>query len=327
MLASSITGRFTNIEDYYQVDPRVLGTGRHGSVRECVDRLTGHRYAVKSVRKADPEVGGQGTLAREISVLRRIRGVSRAIDLVDVHEDEEYLHLITGLCEGGELFDRISERADRGARDANAPPCFSEAEAARIIRQILVALQELHRRGIVHRDVKPENILLETADEDSPIRLVDFGLAREHGLKGRLEPPMTSVVGTPYYIAPEVLKGRYDKSCDLWSAGIVAYLLLCGYPPFNGADGEEIHEAVLRGRYRFPSAEWRRTSREARDFVRRLLQRDPEKRMDVRRALRHPWMRRHAERDAKANDEGRQDESSGTRGGPSSRVDAMDCRP
>ncbi|KAL7534904.1 hypothetical protein ACHAWF_004985 [Thalassiosira exigua] len=129
---------------------------------------------------------------------------------------------------------------------------------------------------------------------------------------------MTSVVGTPYYIAPEILRGWYDKSCDLWSAGIVAYLLLCGYPPFNGANEKEIHEAVLMGRYRFPSAEWGRTSREARDFVRRLLQRDPKKRMDVRQALRHPWMRRHVERDTKVDDEGRQDESSSR--------DVMDCR-
>ena len=108
---------------------------------------------------------------------------------------------------------------------------------------------------------------------------------------------MRTIVGTPYYIAPEVLRRKYDKSCDLWSIGVVAYTLLCGYPPFKGANRDEIHSSVLRGRYHFPSKEWKGVSREARDFIRRLLQIDPRKRMTVEEALNHPWLGRHTHPD------------------------------
>lgn len=101
---------------------------------------------------------------------------------------------------------------------------------------------------------------------------------------------MSTVVGTPYYIAPEVLKGSYDKACDLWSVGVIAYILLCGYPPFNGNDNPEVYDSVRQGTYRFPSSDWSNTSRDSRDFIRRLLQMDPRKRMTVKQALNHPWI-------------------------------------
>merc|ERR1712070_367987 len=103
-------------------------------------------------------------------------------------------------------------------------------------------------------------------------------------------PSMSTIVGTPYYISPDVLRRKYDRSCDLWSVGVISYILLCGYPPFNGSDNKEVYDAVRRGRYRFPSADWNHTSRESRDFVRRLLQKDPRKRMTVEEALNHPWI-------------------------------------
>eukprot|EP01083_Nonionella_stella_P142599 441608_1 len=121
---------------------------------------------------------------------------------------------------------------------------------------------------------------------------------------------MSTVVGTPYYIAPEVLRKKYDKRCDLWSVGVIAYILLCGYPPFNGADSVEVHDAVRSGRYSFPSAEWSRTTREARDFVRRLLRRDPRNRMTIDEALKHPWITKHVDTELVDNDENRQDDSS-----------------
>lgn len=175
--------------------------------------------------------------------------------------------------------------------------------------QILTAVSYMHKRGVVHRDLKPENILFDSKDEDSPIKIIDFGLARKH-YSSFGEPPMTSVVGTPYYIAPETLRRNYDSSCDLWSVGVIAYILLCGYPPFNGKNNDQTHAAVLRGQYRFPSQEWKGTGRESRDFVRRLLQMDPRKRMSVEQALNHPWMVRHAAGAyAEMIDEERQDKS------------------
>jgi len=280
--ANSITGIFSSIEYNYHIDRRVLGSGHHGSVRECINRVTGQRCAVKSIRKSDPAVKPV-SLTREIAFLKEMKHRS-IVHLADVYEDAEYVHLVTDLCEGGELFDRIIEKCD----DDNGTPCFSEDEAAKTIYQILTAVSYMHTRGIVHRDLKPENVLYETTSEDSPIKVIDFGLSCEH--RGGFEPPMSTVVGTPYYIAPEVLKGRYDKSCDLWSMGVISYILLCGYPPFNGANNDGVHAAVQRGRYRFPSAEWSGTSREAKDFIRRLLQKDPRKRMNVEQALNHPWI-------------------------------------
>eukprot|EP00970_Alexandrium_tamarense_P013440 scaffold3401_cov277-Alexandrium_tamarense.AAC.1 len=149
----------------------------------------------------------------------------------------------------------------------------------------------MHKHNVVHRDIKPENILFETKDEDSPIKIIDFGLARKHHAD-RGESPMKTIVGTPYYIAPDVLRKSYGKACDLWSVGVIAYILLAGYPPFNSAGGgnKEVYAAVQRGMYYFPSADWKHVSLEAKDFIRRLLQKDPSKRMTVEQALRHPWL-------------------------------------
>ncbi|KAL3806186.1 hypothetical protein ACHAXA_011735 [Cyclostephanos tholiformis] len=284
--AFGVTGeRFGDIEDWYRIDPRILGSGHHGSVRRCVDVATGRRCAVKSIRKGDPHADHH-VLVREIALLRetRHRGI---IGLVDVIEDEDYVHIVTELCTGGELFDRIIEKASDRNSDV---PCFAEYEAARIMHQILSALSYMHDNAIVHRDIKPENILYETVD-DSTVKIIDLGLSRKHF--SDVDRPMSSIVGTPYYIAPEVLLRKYDKACDMWSVGVVAYTLLCGYPPFNGSNNEEVYDAVQSGRYRFHSSEWSSTSLESRDFIRNLLRMDPRRRMTAREALNHPWILKH----------------------------------
>ena len=284
-----VVGQYSNIEDEYNVDPRILGTGQQGTVRECVYRATGCRFAVKSIRKSDPAVKPDG-LSREAALLREMRHRS-IIRLVDVFEDADYVHLVTDLCQGRELFERIVEKTSEN----NGWPCLAEDEAARTIYQILTAVSYLHERGIVHRDIKPENILFETTDEDSPVKIIDFGLSKRHN--EIVDRPMSSIVGTPYYIAPEVLRKRYDKSCDLWSVGVITYILLSGYPPFNGATNHETNESVLRGQYEFHAEDWKDISPEAMDFVRRLLQMDPRQRMTAQQASIHPWMVKHAMRD------------------------------
>mmetsp|Transcript_4105 Transcript_4105/g.7329 ORF Transcript_4105/g.7329 Transcript_4105/m.7329 type:complete len:397 (-) Transcript_4105:671-1861(-) len=300
----SITGKLSNIEYKYHIDPHVLGTGHHGTVRECIDRATGEHYAVKSICKRDPSVM-PGGLAREIILLREMKH-SSIVKLVDVHEDADYVHIVTDLCQGGELFDKIVEKS---SNSDNGAACFAEDEAARIMYQILTAVSYLHENGVVHRDIKPENILFETKDEDSPVKIIDFGLSRKHyGSFG--EPPMSTIVGTSYYIAPDVLRKKYDKSCDLWSVGVIAYILLSGYPPFNGDDNDEVHHAVRQGQYRFPSSSWSGTSRESRDFIRRLLQKDPRKRMTVQQALNHPWIVKNVANDVMMIEEDRQYSSS-----------------
>lgn len=202
--------QYSNVYDKYQFDQRILGKGLHGSVRQCIDRSTGEGYAVKSICKDNPKVKPQ-RLLREVSLLQEICHKS-IIWLVEVIEDEDYVHLVTELCNGGELFDRIVKKSSDVKNDK---PCFAEDEAARIIHQILSAVHYMHERGIVHRDIKPENVLFETADEDSPVKIIDFGLSRRHD--NRVDRPITSIVGTPYYIAPEVFLRKYDKACDLLS--------------------------------------------------------------------------------------------------------------
>ena len=218
--SESITGTLNNIRDKYIILPRILGSGFHGSVRECVDRATGMRYAVKRIHKSNPRVRHE-CIARETILLREMKHDGIA-GFVDVFEDSEYVHLVTDLCEGGELFDKILEKRShsKSSRSIGGPACFAEGEAARIVYQILNAVCYMHYHGVVHRDLKPENILFETPDADSPVKIVDFGLARKHAAR---DAPMSNIAGTPYYIAPEVLRRKYDRSCDLWSVGVIAY--------------------------------------------------------------------------------------------------------
>lgn len=167
------------------------------------------------------------------------------------------------------------------------------------------------------RDLKPENILFASDVDSTSVKVIDFGLARRHSPH---DAPMNSLVGTPCkldstfdvstlslrdsrllppchspldYIAPEVLRKRYDKACDLWSLGVISYTMLCGYPPFNGESNKEIYDRVRSGQYRFPSVDWKFTSKDARDFIRRLIRLDPSKRLTAEQALNHPWIVKH----------------------------------
>jgi serine/threonine protein kinase len=286
----SITSQFVDIESFYLIDTAVLGVGHQGSVRQCIHRQTGKQYAVKSICKSHSSVKIQG-LAREISLLKEMKHRS-IIQLVDIYEDEDYVHLVTELCQGGELFERIIQKTEAAGQG-----CFSEQETARILFQILDSVRYMQKYNIVHRDLKPENILFETKEDDSPIKIIDFGLARQHFTE--LEPPMKTTVGTPYYIAPEVLNKSYDKSCDLWSIGVIAYILLVGYPPFNGGNNTEVYGSVRNGTYSFPYEDWQHISIGAQNFIASLLQMDTSRRMTVEQALRHPWLLKNLPRVAK----------------------------
>jgi len=273
-----IMGRPSNILNDYIVFPTVLGTGHYGTVRECLHRQTRQAYAVKSIEKA--KIQRLDHLRREVDLLASVDH-SSVMRLVNCYEDMNYVHIVTEKCSGGELFDRIIERTtDDG--------CFDERSAARIVKSLLEAVAYLHANGIVHRDIKPENILFETQEEDAPIKLIDFGLSRRH-VEG-MEPNLSNPVGTAYYMSPELLKCNYSAPTDIWSTGIIAYILLCGYPPFNGDDDREIFDAISKGHFDFPASGWMDKSPLCMDFIKCLLRRDPRKRYTAQEALMHPWI-------------------------------------
>jgi len=274
-----ITESFSDVRLKYHINPKEIGHGHYGVVRKCMDRESKKWYAIKSIRKS--KVAKVDVLKREVALLKECEHPN-IIQLVEVHEDHKYLHLITELCTGGELFDRIIEKTqtDEGR--------FSERDAADLVMCILDAIAYCHdQKGIVHRDLKPENFLFSSKDENAVIKIIDFGLSRHDDVQAGI---MNTKVGTPYYVAPEVLNREYTKSCDIWSIGVITYILLCGYPPFYGDTDNQIFESVRTARFEFPSPDWDGISDMAKEFICNLLKREPSQRLTASEALKHPWI-------------------------------------
>jgi len=275
-----VTDNLSDVRVKYHINPKEIGHGHYGVVRKCMHRETKVWYAIKSIRKS--KVGKVDVLKREVALLQECNHPN-IIQLVEVHEDKKYLHLVTELCTGGELFDRIIEKTQ------SEEGCFSERDAAGLVRCILDAIAYCHdQKGIVHRDLKPENFLFSSREENAVIKIIDFGLSRHDDMTRGI---MNTKVGTPYYVAPEVLNREYTKSCDIWSIGVITYILLCGYPPFYGDTDTQIFESVRTGRFDFPSPEWDNISDNAKKFITSMLKRDPSKRPSAATALEHPWIK------------------------------------
>ncbi|KAL7530186.1 hypothetical protein ACHAXR_003352 [Thalassiosira sp. AJA248-18] len=281
-----VTGVPRDISADYIIFSTMLGKGHYGCVRECEHkhRRDRTRLAVKSVDKS--KIRRLDHLRREVQLLHQMEhhGIMK---LIDCYEDAQFVHFVTERYTGGELFDKISQNTSPNG-------CLSEEKATGIIKSLLEAVAYLHANDIVHRDIKPENILFETTKEDSPIKLIDFGLSRRHSPG---EAPMNNPVGTAYYMSPELLNGENDKSCDVWSVGTIAYILLCGYPPFNGETDPDIFNAIKEGHFNFlPEQAWSDKSDLAKDFIKCLLRRDPRKRFTAEEALGHPWLRGNSDK-------------------------------
>jgi len=277
-ICRSITGHYSNISNDYDIYPTILGTGNYGCVRECLHRDSCEMYAVKSIEKS--KVSRLDHIQREIKILQDIDHPS-IMKMVDYYEDDTYVHIVTEKYTGGELFDKI-------VNNTNNVGCLEEHEAAKIIKSLIEAVAYLHENDIIHRDIKPENVLFESDEKGcSSVKLIDFGLSRIHGLNDR---DMCNKVGTPYYMSPGVLQGKYDRSCDLWSIGVMAYILLCGYPPFNGANDAAVHDSIRKGTFVFERNVWGNLSKASRDFVSKLLCMDSSKIKTAAEALQHPWV-------------------------------------
>ncbi|KAI7731836.1 hypothetical protein M8C21_011211 [Ambrosia artemisiifolia] len=217
-----------------------LGRGRFGVVYRCFSTVSGDSFACKSIDKrllTNPIY--RECIHKEPKTLQLLNRNPNITQVHGVYEDDNYLHIVMDLCESPDLFDRIS----------NHGRVFSEMEACSVFSQLMLAISYCHRLGIAHRDIKPENVLFNSSGK---LKLADFGLAEWFGMNaGGM---MTGVVGTPYYVAPEILSGRvYNEKVDIWSAGVVLYIMLSGVPPFYGETRAETLQAVLRGNLQLPT--------------------------------------------------------------------------
>uniref|UniRef100_A0A673YMS3 Calcium/calmodulin-dependent protein kinase 1Da n=1 Tax=Salmo trutta TaxID=8032 RepID=A0A673YMS3_SALTR len=258
---------------------REHGENKHelGAFSEVVlaqERSTGKMFAVKCIPKKALK-GKESSIENEITVLRKIKH-ENIVALEDIYESSNHLYLIMQLVSGGELFDRIVEKG-----------FYTEKDASTLIRQVLDAVDYLHKLGIVHRDLKPENLLYFNPQDESKIMISDFGLSKMEG-SGDV---MSTACGTPGYVAPEVLAQKpYSKAVDCWSIGVIAYILLCGYPPFYDENDSKLFEQILKADYEFDAPYWDDISDSAKDFIGSLMEKDPAKRFTCDQALRHPWI-------------------------------------
>eukprot|EP00798_Chlamydomonas_sp_ICE-L_P014576 gene14576-20621_t len=196
-------------------------------------------------------------------------------DSMSTHEDKDQVHMVMELCAGGELFDSIVEAG-----------CFTERKAAQVFRKMVEVVNHCHELGVVHRDLKPENFLLTSKGADSELKLTDFGLGAFFKPGERFR----DLVGSPYYVAPEVLRKNYSSEADMWSLGVILYILLSGLPPFWGDNEEQIFKMVLKGVIDFKTDPWPKLSQEAKDCVTSLLTQDPTKRATAADTLQHKWL-------------------------------------
>merc|ERR1719222_1872973 len=257
------------ITDVYKISSNVLGLGINGKVVECFDSA-GEKYALKVLKDNVKS-------RREIDLHWRASG---CVHIENTYQGQKCLLVVMECMSGGELFNRIQERQS-----------FNEREAAEIVKDICVAVKFLHDMNIAHRDLKPENLLYTRKDNLGVLKLTDFGFAKETHTRDTLQTPCY----TPYYVAPEVLgPEKYDKSCDIWSLGVIMYILLCGFPPFYSNHGLAISPGMKKrirsGQYEFPKPEWENISKDAKSLIQGMLKTDPTIRLSIDDVIKHKWI-------------------------------------
>ncbi|KAI0493530.1 hypothetical protein KFK09_023648 [Dendrobium nobile] len=264
-----------NIHDLYTLG-RKLGQGQFGTTYLCTEIATGVQYACKSILKrkliAREDVED---VRREIQIMHHLSGHRNVVQIKGAYEDSLYVHIVMELCAGGELFDRIIHRGH-----------YSERKAAELTKIIVGVVEACHSLGVMHRDLKPENFLLANRDDDLSLKAIDFGLS-VFFKPGQI---FTDVVGSPYYVAPEVLCKHYGPEADVWTAGVILYILLSGVPPFWAETQQGIFDAVLKGHIDFDSEPWPLISDSAKDLIRKMLCSRPQDRLTAHQVLCHPWI-------------------------------------
>ena len=257
-----------------------IGKGGFGRVYKVRHKLSNQYRAMKIIQCKSSSENHSETINKEINILKSLDHPN-ILKVYEFYLSEKYVYIINELCTGGELFDKIVDVKH-----------FSESVACNIMRQLLSAMAYCHEKGIIHRDLKPENILIESSEEKDKeffhIKIIDFGTCEI--LKKK---KLTEQIGTSFYIAPEVIKNSYNEKCDLWSCGVILYILLCGSPPFYGKNEKEIFRKILDGNFTFRQKIWNKISTEAKNLVLKLLQVNPTKRISAQEALEDVWFQKN----------------------------------
>merc|ERR1712241_892528 len=303
--ASSTSLASNTFHELYRLTGEVLGQGAYASVQTCVNIYTDVEYAVKIIDKVPTH--SRARVFKEIDLFHHCQGHPNIIQLIEYFEETERFYLIFEKVSGGQLLDHIQTRK-----------YFTELEAANIIRDVAAALEFLHSKGIAHRDLKPENVLCIWSDRLTPVKLCDFdlgsGIKFHSGGSSDTTPLLLTPVGSAEFMAPEIVEAfiedteedfKYDKRCDLWSLGVMMYILLSGYPPFSGSCGHQcawaaggacdlcqlnLFNNIQQGKFEFHSKEWSGVSGAGKDLIRKLLVKDAKKRLSARDVLYHEWL-------------------------------------
>ncbi|XP_077082083.1 MAP kinase-interacting serine/threonine-protein kinase 2a [Siphateles boraxobius] len=296
----SFSGRF---EDVYKLQNEILGEGAYAVVQACINLITNKEYAVKIIEKSRGH--SRSRVFREVEMLYQCQGHRNILELVEYFEEEDKFYLVFEKLRGGSILTHIHRRQH-----------FNEQEASIVVQDIASALDFLHNKGMAHRDLKPENILCEHSDRVSPVKICDFDLGSGIKLNSDSSPISTPELLTPCgsaeYMAPEVVEAFneeasiYDKRCDLWSLGVILYIMLSGYPPFVGRCGTDcgwdwgepcqacqsmLFESIQEGKYEFPEKDWAHISPAAKDLITKLLVQDAKDRLSAAQVLQHTWVK------------------------------------
>jgi calcium-dependent protein kinase len=268
-----------------------LGMGAYSKVFRVENKSTNEVFACKELLKS--KIKDQKKFRNEINIMSECDHPN-IIKLIEIYEDKLHYELIMEELNGGSLTERLIEKVDDDGET------FSEREAATIFKQIISAISYCHGKGIVHRDLKMENVIFVDTKGNLDIKIIDFGLSQYDTFKllslvnliseeTAKTVNMNDIVGTPHYIAPEVLKGKYNQKCDIWSAGVILYSMLSGHFPFNGRTNKEIFKSISKKKFEFPEKYWKNISNEAKDLISHMLC-EEDKRFSADKVLKHPWL-------------------------------------
>jgi len=264
--------------DFY-TQGKQLGKGNFGITYLCTEIATGQHYACKCIQKSTLISQKHFKMVQcEIDILKLItlKEHPNIISIKDVFYDDIHVYILMELCEGGTLVDRMIENRTT----------FGEPKAAQLIKEIVCAIEVCHSLSIVHRDLKLENFLFQTKDKDSPLKVIDFGYA-QFFKQGEI---LIDVIGSLSYVAPEVVEGHHGSRADIWSLGVVLYVLLAGFFPFDGNTIEETCKETMKGHHLFIKDPWPSISKGAKDLIRKMLTYNVNKRLDASKVLKHPWI-------------------------------------